>query len=594
MEGLLYLWDGYAEEHGTRSLFRHLEANADRLRQRYLSWIHDFGESRVKGRRIVDHLVWGDGLSYWWLTLLVEKSPYKSRLNDYMRILAIEDVVHAEHPTRVRLVSANPDLHEAISGLCNRNGIPYEWQSVRVRRNPFYRLGRRFVEVLRLLRTLILYIVRRWSLRENANRKWSGQGSVFLCSYFDGNVDADAAERGEFRSHYWGELHGLLNRLGLRTNWLHIFVPGERDAHIQKGWIRNYNLSASAAHAFVDSYLSWGILARVIKNWVWLISVRWRLRELKHAAPTGCDPLLWPVLSGDWMSSLGGPTSVSVLFSIELFDAALREIPHQHLGFYLCENQAWERSLIHAWKKHGHGRLIGVPHSTVRFWDLRYFVDRRTIFSESECPIPQPDCVALNGPVAVSALLEAGYPKDRIRECEALRYSYLNRRLPRKHGRLGNHLRVIVLGDIMADATGRLLKLLQRYAVNGPDTIEYVLKGHPNCPVDPNQFPKLKMTVAAGSLESALQTCDVAYGSNGTSAVMDAYLFGARVVVMLDDTDLNMSPLRGQRGVSFVSTPSELGNALAAASESSAQYAKANECFFLDSEYPRWLRLLVS
>ena len=112
------------------------------------------------------------------------------------------------------------------------------------------------------------------------------------------------------------------------------------------------------------------------------------------------------------------------LLWIERFDRALRDAPHQVKGFYLCENQGWERAFIHAWRKHGHGELTAVPHSTVRFWDLRYFADPRTVQSFGAARLPQADRVALNGPAAIEAYLDAGFPKEIIRECEALRFAH--------------------------------------------------------------------------------------------------------------------------------------------------------------------------
>ena len=51
----------------------------------------------------------------------------------------------------------------------------------------------------------------------------------------------------------------------------------------------------------------------------------------------------------------------------------MASLPRQRLGLYLCENQGWERIFIRAWRKHGHGKLIGVAHSTIGYWDMRYF-----------------------------------------------------------------------------------------------------------------------------------------------------------------------------------------------------------------------------
>jgi surface carbohydrate biosynthesis protein (TIGR04326 family) len=108
---------------------------------------------------------------------------------------------------------------------------------------------------------------------------------------------------------------------------------------------------------------------------------------------------LWPLLQTDWETSMRGAAALINLLWIELFDRALCDAPRQDKGFYLCENQGWERAFIHAWRKHGHGELIAVPHATVRFWDLRYFTDPRTFGTLGAGELPQPDYVALNGPL---------------------------------------------------------------------------------------------------------------------------------------------------------------------------------------------------
>ena len=52
-------------------------------------------------------------------------------------------------------------------------------------------------------------------------------------------------------------------------------------------------------------------------------------------------------------------------------------ISNQDRGCYLQENQGWEFGLISSWRQKQKGFLYGVPHFTIRFWDLRYFFDKR-------------------------------------------------------------------------------------------------------------------------------------------------------------------------------------------------------------------------
>jgi len=288
-----------------------------------------------------------------------------------------------------------------------------------------------------------------------------------------------------------------------------------------------------------------------------------------------------------------GPASFNNLLWLDVCDRAMADLPRQERGLYLCENQAWERAFIHAWRKHGHGRLIGVAHSTVRFWDLRYFSDPRTLLTREENSLPQPDRMALNGRAAVESFRAVGYPEASVVECEALRFSYLaDGALGRPARPLRSPARVLVLGDYHEASTVRLLRLLQCAAPDVRVPVEYFVKSHPSFTVDPGDYPGVALKVVTDPLERILTDFDIAYSSNATSAAVEAFLYGLPVIVSLDETGLNVSPLRGQSGVQFVSSPPELRMALEAGASGGAPRGNPGELFFLDPELPRWKRVV--
>jgi surface carbohydrate biosynthesis protein (TIGR04326 family) len=438
-----------------------------------------------------------------------------------------------------------------------------------------------------------------WPLSRAEKSGWfGGDRSLFFCSYFD-NVDPNAADQGVFNSYYWGGLFALLHRIGWQSNWLQLFspcatVPTPKAA---MNWVQRFNLQRQEQgfHTFLEAYLSWRIVLRVFSRWIKLALISRRLHEIKHAyCPPGSRFSLWPLMQWDWHASMCGSAAVSNLLWIELFDNALRDLPHQNKGLYLCENQAWERALVHAWRKHRHGQLIAVAHSTVRFWDLRYFADPRTIGSSGRHAMPRADFTALNGKVAVDAYLSVDYPKHAIVECEALRYGYLNE-LPARHAwsrSKQDPIKVLILGDYMPAGTSKMLQLLEGAIRKISVRVICTIKPHPNCPVDPADYPSLHLNVVVDPLQKILHAFDIAYSGNLTTASVDAYLSGLPGVVKLDETELNFSPLRGKSGVRFVSTPEELAEALEPAGQDMATSPDRDEFFFLDPELPRWSRLL--
>lgn len=599
--GPIYLWSGYAEGNEARSLLSYVETHAERLRAKYLAWIRDLGEARIDGVRLIDRLGHGAEPSDWWMTLLVEKSLWKTAaISDAVRLLALEERVLELRPTRFRLVSPNRRLAAALRELCRHRDMAFEWVKPRV---PFsmrfapMTLYRALPPSCQAFIALVRYLTSRLTLaRERGPTPAPGDRSVFICSYF-AQLDLQSCRQGTFQSRYWGGLPDLLRKSGFTAHWLHHYLPGADlpTPRTANGLMHRLG-GEQETHRFVESYLSVRIVFRALCRWSRSHVLAWRLRAIRHAFRRPESGLsLWPLLGRAWHDSLSGPAALNNALWIELFDQALGTIPHQRIGIYLYENQAWERALIASWRQHGHGRLIGVAHATVRFWDLRYFDDPRIGQAPGPHAPPLPDIVALNGRAAVEAW--HGVPRERpaIVECEALRYGYLNTLLPRApldaHGR--TRKKVLILTDYRPDSTRRMLELLEGAVSLGASGMTWVVKPHPGCPVDIGRFRSLNLAIELRPLGEILQDFDVAYASSVTSAAVDAYLAGVAVVIMLDGSELNLSPLRGRDDVRFITTSMELAAALQMP-ELAAPGADRDTFFFLDPALPRWARMLAS
>ena len=108
-----------------------------------------------------------------------------------------------------------------------------------------------------------------------------------------------------------------------------------------------------------------------------------------------------------------------------MFESAISNLKQQDKGVYLQENQGWEFAFIHVWKKYFNKQIIGFPHSSVRYWDLRYFYDSRSYDNESNCDLPVPDKIACNGEYVKKMYFMSDFPKKNLIKVESLRYLYL-------------------------------------------------------------------------------------------------------------------------------------------------------------------------
>lgn len=610
--GDVLLWQGYADGSGVQSVPRYLEAHAKRLRSRYLEFIHDLGERQINGKSVAEHLDLGDGFSFWWMTHLAEKSPFKSpQLYDCLRLMALEEILVERGPSRLALHGVERDLAEAIEAMCRNLGIGFVWHFAS-RPKSKWSLRRIYLALPHPVQGLISlrHLVMKWPLRRLERPRWfSDRKAIFLCSYFF-NLDAASCSAGSFHSNQWGNMPAYLQQGGWHANWIHHFLrsPDDRDIQARSQWLNLFNRDAlnQGCHSLLESYLSWAVVRRALWKWLCLNAISLRLRNAHGMFnPRDSAASLWPLLRTDWWTSLRGPAALSNCLWVELFDAVLKDIPHQPTGLYLWENQGWECALLRAWRRHGHGRIIGVPHATVVFWHLNNFDDPRTLESVAGCAKPLPDHLAVNGPMAWRVFEDAANVlPGRFVEVEALRFQYLAEPgfgLPgtgssSPHGRAfpvdGKRRKVLILGDFTEKQTLKMLSCMEEALHLSRADVSLVFKPHPVSRIRQRDYPSLPFETTSSALVEILPTCDLVFSSNTTSAGLEALLAGLPVLVFLDEEDFNHSPLRGVEGVRFVGTARDLAAALDSIRHPATAPA-LEEFFWLDQKMPRWGKVLA-
>ena len=345
------------------------------------------------------------------------------------------------------------------------------------------------------------------------------------------------------------------------------------------------------AHVFLESFLSFSIVVRTLID---LWTIRKSAVKMMPVLDENNDVLnLWPLYRDEWLASLYGLTAMRNLLMFNLLESALKQLPKQKVGVYLQENQGWEFGLNAAWTSFNSGSLMGFPHATVRYWDLRYFFDARTYLDKSSNAIPLPDKVACSGKSILETYKLGCYPSEMLVEVESLRYLYLeDTTIKEKAVSNVGIKRLLVLADYLPINTERQLETLASALPMLTGDVQIVLKPHPACPVKSSDYPPIIMNIKNDSLQQLLRECDVVYSSATTSAALDGYCFGLPVITFLDGEDLNLSPLRKRDGVYFVSESLHLANMINEINVRSELQSKTLEYFYIDSALPRWKNLL--
>lgn len=604
----LMLWRRFTDDLslGEVSIPKLIEEQAESLKTSYLSWIYELGELRFRDRRVVDHLEIQPGFSYWWMTRLVEKCNYSKspQITDAFRLLAFKNWANGRTFKSVKLLSADTRMAKCIRIWCAGSGVRFEWQRLsRKRAEPktfFRRFYRRLPYSIQAVSSLASYLIDRWPLRGSGLKNWKETtGQITFISYFF-NLVPEALKNGTFQSGYWAHLPDELQREGCQTNWLHVYVKDGLvpTARYASGVIQQFNRSGIGRqiHVTLDSFLSVRVILLVLYYGLRLSFLGRVLRTtLSSSKADALD--FWPLFDEEWLYDLCGPAAMMNLLYFNLFQEAFTALPGQQLGYYLQENQGWEAGLVHAWKKSGHGLLTGVPHSTVRYWDLRYFFDPRGYRRTGKNDLPLPDKVALNGAAAMDKYQKGGYPAADCIEVEALRYTYIqgfSAKSPRSPDAPKSVLNVLVLGEYLHGNTRKQMRLLEQALPLLQEDVTITVKPHPACPILSADYPGISMRVTMEPISQLLAECDVAYSSAVTSAAVDAYCAGVPIVSVLDPDVLNLSPLRGCSGVLFASTPQALANALMQAVTVPQLESDQDGFFIFDTRLPRWRKLLLN
>lgn len=589
---VLVLWDALAPPPGYAgtwvSLPTEVRRNRSELRGRYLDWLRGTGEHPVPDAALAARLLIRPDLSYWWLTAPAEFTFEEDSLAyAVLRIMALTDWA-SDRPTAVlECTLDDAAVRRCLREWCTGRGWAYAdapTPAVRAGRGGFLSAGRRWLQAWRDART------------GTPAAAWQGNATGLVVDYL-AHVQVDAAGA---RSRYWAGLPDLVRSGGAALDWLHIFVPAPLTPTAREANSIAQQLSVGEeSHAVAQADFGW---ATLVGAWIDYLRLRWLRRRFLRECPRlrlgDVDP--WPLLRARTTDAFIGAEAMENCLWVRYFDQALaRRVPYR-FGLYLQENQPWEMALVSAWRRHGHGILIGVEHTTVRFWDLR-LLKLPALRDLSSAAMPRPQVTVLNGPAAEAALEGMAALADRGTSGEALRF--LAEFGPPTSARPGPEetgpLRLLAVGEYdpgYASEQRRLLRDLAAEARRIGTSVTVTWRPHPAAVGTATDLPEGAIVDEASPLPDLLVACDLALVGDFSSSVLLAESLGVPVAVLLPAKTLSSDLLADPAGT--VATAAALLDLLVAAaaadSPPSPDSARGgiDRVFHLDPGLARWRAIL--
>ena len=608
----VYIWNGYQDKENYISIPKYLDDNAEKFRKKYIEFLHDLGTKNISNKNLAQHLKINNNYNLWWMSLLIEKSHYKSvRIKDCLKLFALEEILIKNKPSEITLYFSDKVIINTIRKLSETLEIKFILKKIYPQKNYKYKSRSIFHSIyfkspyiLQALIYLLQHVFIYWPLRKTYKIKWfTEKKSIFFFSYLF-HLDYIKYKEDKYKTGQWGPITDLLKELSLKSNWMHHFVPNPIIPNTKTGkeFIDKLNIdpNTNGAHQFLLNYLNLKIVLKVISSYIKIVFKLPIFIKFKDSfKPNKSNACFWYLLKKDFMNSIIGPKSIENLLWIELFDLALSKIPYQEKGIYLQENQGWEKAFITSWKNHNHGKLIGLNNGFVRFWDTRFFDDSRTVKDPSNDSLPIPDHTILTDHLSWNSYLESGYPANKLLKAETIRYfdTYIDLSKKKqdvmnqnnREFKTDNKFKVLILGDIVFDTTSNMIKTIEN--LSNKENFLWTLKAHPGCPINIKNYKKIKLETYDKNLKDVISKFDVAIVPAATLSALEAYLYGINVIIFLSKEELNLSPLRKFSEIKVVYDLNTMNQAFNP--ENIKNYTpKKRDLFWFDKNLPLWKKVL--
>jgi len=591
---VVILWRQFADsgqEVSCISLPEYIELHADRLHDRFLGFVHDLGNTQIKGKSVQDHLTVTPSMSYWWMTLFAStRWNDSSRTTDAIKLLALEEILNSRSWVELELASEDRSIQHSIQRLCIANGKSFSSDPIPNQKSKRSGVIRKFSLVVSAHLVLIRQIL--WLVSVRPLRLTTESSQIMIFDYLM-RFELDQSRDGNFVSQYWNLLIEKFSKKRLRATWVHQFIESSAtpSAKSAQQLLSKINKKKETTHYLFESRLSLRIVIQTLKTyWRLVLSVPNSAAMSRAFVPSDSKLDLWPLFAHEWDQSLLGTTAMRHCILISTIQSSLATIPHCPLGMYLMENQPWEMALIDAWKANGHGQLIGVVNAPIRFWDLRHFVDRRSISKDGANRIrfrPTPDRIAVNSLISRTLLEKSGVSPEKIVDVEALMYQYLDRSVESDEQRADD---LLILGDFFTLPTHRLLNIVQESLLKEQHIGKVWFKPHP---FDSGPWPineSLGIVITNDLLPDIFKKCSIVIAASSSTSSLEAYCANKNVISILDPAIMNYSPLRNLSDAVFVSNSSELSLELSKSHQRNTN--RIDSLLHLNSDLKLWTVLL--
>ncbi len=597
-------WNLSIDEVNEISVIKFVEENDDLIRDRYNNFIDDLGYKNLGNKNFYKHFKIHNGYNLWWMSLIFEKSNYKSEgPNNSIKLIAIEEIIKRNKPFEIYFICEDTKIIKAVKILCTNLNI--NLSIIRTKK----KLDISFKRLVPYILIVLMYSVKFYAQRRPFKnikkiRLLDEKYDVIFFSYLNGLLKKNEKVEIDYSSQF-GNLPKLLKEFGFKSYWISHFVPNYKNYNPKNvsEIVNQSNIDENNDfHDLLDSFLNLKIIIQSIKIYLdiyFKFLFKKRIKDLFVVENSALS--LWPVLKEDLNKSVFGVVSfINIIYSL-LIDRFLSSIPSQKYLIYLMENQGWERALLHGWKLHKHDTIIAYQYGIFRYWDLRYYTTTNKRNDIDFTDIPKPNYIASSGQIANQLFLEMGYSENELIKVENLRYNSLfnlnyqlknNINTQDQFKFTNSNLKIIVLFDIDMKINYQLINIINNLNFKKNDIVWYA-KFHAGKNFTLKKLIEKKINIISGKLHNVLNEYDLALTVSNSGSSIDAYILRVPLIIYKNSSNIDFSPFKKfDKSISFIKNENELQKFLLSYKSDVQNKNHSDKFFWHNENLMNWRTLL--
>ena len=577
-----FVWDEFTSDENIISVAELVETKAAYYRAAFLNWVDEFATTRIDNITVYEHLKLKDGLPFWWTTSLGQRFNIfeESTINDAIKSMAFVDYLKENNiaPITLELNTNKGYLNAFFRQWTADNNIPLKVKGEK-------KNGSKYKSPTIYLLFLFRFVLYRLVLPKTNRVK------EVEIAFFD--IFTHLKQGPKFESNYWTKLVDLLREKKINVQWNHLYYRTAKRFSFLKAVKRNLAFNkheiSGSQHAIIEQTFGLVAFIKTLRRYNFIKRKGRKLLPKLHNAflHKGKSINLSPFFYDHFKESLCGQEGLKNCFYSVLIENAVNQVPVKSKGVYLQEFQPWEIALVHYWKKKKRNTLIGMPHSTHRYWDLRYFFGEKSFHYFTGDIFP--DLIAVNGDYAFERCVENGYPKSILVKVEALRYLHHPKVPHVRKEKEKSTLNLLICCDYQLQTSKRLFALVKEAIQNVDFTAKVQVRMHPSYPIPQQFLNQYNYEISTEELVPALKKADWVITSNLSAIAVDGFYQGCNIAQLSDGLYFNLSPLRGVVDELLFNSSEELMNKLKRSKKSNLD----GDYFTIDQFLKRWELILI-